>query len=30
MNALLEVRNLCKRFGGLAANLDINFAIAPA
>jgi len=30
MSALLEVRGLGKRFGGLAANLDINFAIAPA
>jgi len=30
VSALLEVRGLCKRFGGLAANLDINFAIAPA
>ena len=30
MSALLEVRGLSKRFGGLAANLDINFAIAPA
>ncbi|HEX4802700.1 MAG TPA: ABC transporter ATP-binding protein [Myxococcaceae bacterium] len=30
MSALLEVRGLCKRFGGLSANLDINFAIAPA
>ena len=30
MSALLEVRGLSKRFGGLTANLDINFAIAPA
>ena len=29
MSALLEVRNLGKRFGGLVANQDITFAIAP-
>jgi branched-chain amino acid transport system ATP-binding protein len=30
MSALLEVRGLEKRFGGLVANQDITFAIAPA
>ena len=30
MSALLEVRDLCKRFGGLAANQDISFVIAQA
>jgi branched-chain amino acid transport system ATP-binding protein len=30
MSALLEVEGLGKRFGGLVANLDITFAIAPA
>ncbi|HEX9507177.1 MAG TPA: ABC transporter ATP-binding protein [Myxococcales bacterium] len=30
MSALLEVRGLEKRFGGLIANQDITFAIAPA
>ena len=30
MSSLLEVQHLSKRFGGLAANQDINFAISPA
>ena len=30
MSTLLEVSNLAKRFGGLAANQDISFVIQPA
>ena len=30
MSALLDVRNLGKHFGGLAANQDISFVIQPA
>jgi len=29
MAPLLEVRNLCKEFGGLKANQDISFTLAP-
>lgn len=29
MNAVLETRNLCKAFGGLAVTQDVNLSLAP-